>query len=346
MNYLIVNYDIAYRLLQFTSFKTTLSFLRLNSYYYQMIVNTLFYKQLMLLKNCLRNKMIMCYIKGYVLVLHKLYMDNPYIHPYASHYAIENNQVGVLNWLLATSTTAIGLSNRFSINRAAAKGYLAVIQWIDAYFSNNKQAQTMFNDIVYCASEGGHVCVIDWAFRRFSSFKYPSNTIDVAAKNGHLAVLDWFIYHQPTFEYTEYAIDHAILNNHLIVLQWFVDHQLPLKYTATAIDGAMNNNQISILDWFKNNQLPLVYSENALLCLVKNERIQMLDWFLKNEFNGHFSRLIANEAIANGQIIILDWFVKNNLTIHYDNIAVYQAFENGHSFVLDWLQMYIDWVVV
>lgn len=267
----IVNPDITHRLIIYLPLKIIVSLFTLNYSIYLLLLSTKLCEQLKLLKHR-RNKLKVCYRKGLVTLLTKLYADNlNYVYPDAFYEAATHDQLKTLCWL-----DSIGESFAHSsliVDRVAAKGLTRILDW----FRYSKRP-----------------------------FKYSKSAINNAATHGHLAVLDWFKQSNYLFKYSTTAIDEAATRGQLAVLQWFLDNHYPLKYTTKAIIGAVKNNHLLVLIWFKLNGY-LCYCEGAVYWATVKGHLHILNWYLTNDYFFNNYEQLMDVASENHQLPTFYW---------------------------------------
>ena len=118
---------------------------------------------------------------------------------------------------------------------------LGLINILKNLKKNNKHF--ILDNGIDCASERGHINILEWHKNSKLELKYTERAIDLASQYGRIHILEWYKNSGLEFKYTTDAIDSASQNGHIHILEWYLNSGLEFKYTTEAIDSASQNGQ-------------------------------------------------------------------------------------------------------
>lgn len=258
------------------------------------------------------------------------------------------------------------------------------------------------------AAANGYINVLDWfcniSIQLNLPILYNSDAIDDAASNGHIHVLDWFLNHAIKYEqekikscpklfinfsHTEMSTSKSSKHNYINVLDWFLNQSLrypdiiKFKYSSNAIDFAASQGFIHILEWFykvcKEYNLKFKYTVHAIHLASRRGHTNVLDWFynkssrayyLEESNNGSFHKHIQpfefvymyntiDYTSAFGFVEVLDWYFNRSiermkiaktymeviaqsdlyplaLSFKYSRFAINEAIKKSNFVILEW----------
>ena len=153
---LIGTFDVDYYLVHLCELKTIITLTRTNKYFYELIKNAPFYKNLMKLKK--EDKKLEIFELGYLNIIKILYNDTNYQYP---------NDTIVL---------------------VCKNGHVNILEW----FKNSGFEFRYTSDAIDSATKNDHINVLDWFKNSGLEFRYTNHTINWASGNGHIHILNWF----------------------------------------------------------------------------------------------------------------------------------------------------------
>ena len=108
---------------------------------------------------------------------------------------------------------------------------------------------------------------------------YKNNIINCASENGHIQVLEWFKNSGYEFKYTEDATNGASINKHIEVLEWFKNSGYEFKYDIWMVNNASQYGNIKILEWVKNSGYTFKYNVYAIIWASRFKNVEILEFF-------------------------------------------------------------------
>ncbi|EGG18652.1 hypothetical protein DFA_04147 [Cavenderia fasciculata] len=139
-----------------------------------------------------------------------------------------------------------------AMDRAARKGHLDVVKYLDKFFKENAEDdfeidEECSTDAMNGAAKNGHINVVKYLNENRTE-GCTSKAMDLAALNGHLNVVEYLGNHR-TEGCTTDAMDLAALNGHLNVIQWLHENS-DVGGTEKALQNAIKNGHKNIIDVF------------------------------------------------------------------------------------------------
>ncbi|KAJ3407688.1 hypothetical protein CcCBS67573_g04373 [Chytriomyces confervae] len=229
---------------------------------------------------------------------------------------------------LRLQSSAIPLLPGATIDKAAAKGQVALLNW----WKQNKLPFNYSRAALDNASRYGHVLVLDWWRESGLALKYSHRAVDWASANGHIAVLMWWDAHSRTRSSPSRLLTKG--------------RSITFKYSSKSIDAAHSPD---VLDWWctcrLRHEFKQSFSRQVLSKASRTGNVQVLEWWKKSGFlddrnEDIFEPLFTAQALdlasQNGFVGVLEWWVGSGFRFETSRQALLLASLNGHVEVLDW----------
>ncbi|RLN86518.1 hypothetical protein BBJ28_00011902 [Nothophytophthora sp. Chile5] len=244
-----------------------------------------------------------------------------------------------------------------SLEQAARRGDVRIVQWLFAHFSGCL-AEVEVVEVVEAAAAGGHLDILEflWAtgrpllsvaergsllvvrertpgLRRAFSVEWGRNDAVRAAQNGNREVVWWLL---KTVGAAERELDEvarfAVTHGKIPQVQWMLKHGLPEKGAIEPVAG-----RLDALQWlFEHGNRHFVSA--ALELAAGHGHLELVEWLVQIDPN--VAAIAAMEAACKrGDFAIVRFFLEHGLGL-YSDMALHQAASNNHLELADYLAAY------
>ncbi|KNE64573.1 hypothetical protein AMAG_09932 [Allomyces macrogynus ATCC 38327] len=169
--------------------------------------------------------------------------------------------VGLKRALLDNHVTVLERWKRLVVESHAAANQAAsfvppLSWWADCEHGFSPTTGASVADFV-SASRNGAIDAMRWWVAHKLPFMYSPKAIDCASQAGHVAVLDWWL-HESGVEplYTAAALANASRKGRVEVLEWWTRSGLPLKYTDDTRRDGIESGTDGIAIWWRSSEMP------------------------------------------------------------------------------------------
>ncbi|KAF0715343.1 Aste57867_3420 [Aphanomyces stellatus] len=255
---------------------------------------------------------------------------------YAMEAAAASGQLAMVQWIHANATGDRNDPDCLyaPVIYAAENGHLAVVEYLlDHFCATNGQLDIMYPNAMHAAAGAGHIEIVQAIHRYTNDTCSMTGAMDIAAANGHLEIVQRLHAHRPERGCSQRALDLAAANNHMDVVVWL--HHQTIPFTTKAMDGAAKNGHLRMVQWL-HAHASAGCTDQAMTEAAVNGHLSVVEW-LHTHRNEGTCWYVLDITASNGHWDVVQWFHMNRPACLGSTQLLKLAAKSGHVKMIKWI---------